>query len=287
MMNSKITFLLAMILFCGCQGKYYDYDVNYEGDKLVVNGLIEANVGVNIILSKSHSPAGRFKFEELNIKTGRVWLYQNDTLVGEMKAVNNQGKFSLERFMPQEGKRYKIKAVAEGLDTITSENVVVPLSPILDSVFIKKDDAFVVNSGMSSAFFSMKIRDIDNQKNFYLLDSYVQIKNDSTYNGYLRSIINPIESCEFESNSNIHVFTDKCFDGDSYKIEYFTEHENKGTLIVQISVIDALFHKYFQNLEQPTGLELGFSEPKLAISNIKNGYGVFVAKNTKSYSLKL
>jgi hypothetical protein len=58
-------------------------------------------------------------------------------------------------------------------------------------------------------------------------------------------------------------------------------------LKIELSGIDKNFFTYLHNHEQPTGLELGFSEPKLIVTNIKNGYGIFAAKNTQTFTLKL
>ena len=58
-------------------------------------------------------------------------------------------------------------------------------------------------------------------------------------------------------------------------------------MVLEFSSINEDFLKYLRSLDQPLGLELNFAEPKIQYSNIKNGYGIFVAKNTKSFTLKL
>ena len=281
----EIILFIVVVSTVSCK-KYYDYNANYNGDKLVVNGTIEANVGVTISLSKSQSPAGIIPLQEFNIKNGRVWLYQNDTLVAEMTR-NSKGKYTIEQFKPQEGKVYRIKAVAENLDTVESEPVIMPQAPTINSYILKKDDSYAINQSRNAAFFSVKIEDNLSDKNYYLLDSYVQIRSDSIYAHYLKGVPNDYESCEVSSFANIVFFTDKCFNGSNFTLDYFSEHNNKGVLKVQLSSIDKLFFNYLNNREQPTGLELAFAEPKQVVSNIKNGYGVFVAKNTVIFSLKL
>jgi hypothetical protein len=289
-MNVKIILILLIvaITFNSCK-KYYDYNANYDGDKLVVNGTIEANVGISVSLSKSQSPEGIIKKEGFNVKNGRIWLYENDSLVAEMTN-DIKGKYTIDKFKPQARKSYRIKAIAENLDTVESLPVIMPNIPTINSFILRKDTTYLVNQGQGkgAAYFSVNIKDDANEKDFYFLDSYVQVRSDTIDRGFLKGVTSNYETCEVDVFSNIVFFTDKCFfNSGNFTIGYFSEHPNKGILKVELSTIDKNFFTYLRNQEQPTGIELGFAEPKPAISNIKNGYGNFVAKNTKIFSLKL
>lgn len=284
-MNVKtiITLIFIAITMSSCK-KYYDYNANYDGNKLVVNGIIEANIGVTVALSQSQSPSGIIPLQGFNIKNGRVWLYQNDTLVAEMTR-NSKGKYIIHNFKPQSGKAYHIKAIADDLDTVESHLVIMPQAPTINSFVLKKDNSYAMNQGYSGAFFSVNLQDISNDKNYYLLNGYVQINSDSIHY-FVSYVPHDYESCEF-NGGGIVSFTDKCFNGKSFILDYITEHTNKGVWKVQLSSIDKNFFTYLHNVEQPTGLERAFAEPKLTVSNIKNGYGILVAKNTVTFSLKL
>jgi hypothetical protein len=275
-----ILFLLIATFIVGCQPNN-DYNVNYDGDKLVVNGVIEGNVGITVALSKSQSPAGIIPDAGFNVKNGRVWLYQNDTFVSEM-TLNTFGKYSINGFKPQVGKFYRLKAVAKDLDTVESLPVVMPDVPTVSSYILKKDSSYAVNQGRGAAFFSVTLKDNVSEKNFYFLDSYIQINRDSV-DSFLYGYTSNLEACEF-SNS---LFTDKCFNGSDFTFGYFAEHTNRGVLKIELTSIDKNLYNYYRNQDQPKGLELGFVEPKLAVSNMKNGYGIFAAKNTRTFSLKL
>jgi Domain of unknown function (DUF4249) len=281
----SFTFLFAATIAISSCKPDYTYNVNYDGDKLVVNAVIEANIGVTVALSKSQSPAGIIPIEGYNVKNGRVWLYQNDTLVAEM-TLSTKGKYTINNFKPQARKVYRLKAVAQSLDTVESLPVVMPDVPTINSFILKKDTTFVINQGKGGALFSVNLRDNPNEKNFYMFYSYIQIRSDSTAD-FLSYFLSDLSACEFGGLGDYTTFTDKCFNGTDFKVDYFSEHDNKGTLKVELSSIDGNFLTYLNNYEQPKGLELGFSEPKLAVSNIKNGYGVFFAKNTRTFSLKL
>ena len=285
MIIKTILLLLTLSVISSCSQD--TYNVNYEGDKLVVNAVIEANKGVTVALSKSQSPIGNIPDDGYNIKNGRVWLYQNDTLVAEM-TLNVKGKYTINNFKPQAKKSYRLKAVANNLDTAESLPVVMPDAPIISSFILKQDSTLRVNQSRGAILFSFLLKDDISEKNFYFLDSYVQVNRDSTDRGRLKGLLPPgYEACEFYAYSNLVSFTDRCFNGTDFKIDYTSEHNKKGTIVIELSGIDGHFLTYLNSLEQPGSLELGFSEPKLAVSNIKNGYGIFFAKNTKTFSLKL
>jgi Domain of unknown function (DUF4249) len=280
-----IFFLLTVALVSSCKPSD-DYNINYEGDKLVVNGIIQANIGVTVALSKSQSPIGKISTDGFNVKKGRVWLYQNDTLVAEM-TINANGKFTINSFKPQAGKSYRLKAVAESLDTVESLPVVMPDAPTINSFVLRGDSTNRVNQSRGAILFSVNLKDNGSEKNFYHLDSYVQISKDSIYNYYLKGLKPGYAACEFYALSNVITFTDKCFNGKDFKVDYTSEHEKQGTIVIELSGIDKSFFLLMDSYDQPVGIDLGFSEPKLAVSNIKNGYGVFYAKNTKTFTLKL
>ena len=284
-MTVKIfTFLLLATVICSCRPSD-DYNVNYDGDKLVVNGIIEANVGVTVDVSKSQSPGGIIALDGYKVKNPRVWLYQNDSLVGEMTR-NAVGKFNISNFKPQVGKYYRLKAVADNLDTVESLPVLAIELPTINAFSFKKDNSYARNQNNSAALFSVNLKDNANEKNFYTLSSIVQITPDSTFSFNAGTVAN-LSACEFYYYSFGYVFTDKCFDGNNYALDYSSEHKNKGILNIQLSVVDKNYFDYFRTLDQPPGWELAFVEPHILTSNMKNGYGILVAKSTRTFSFKL
>ncbi len=277
------SFLLFTIAISSCKPDD-SYNVNYGGDKLVINGILEGNLGVRVALSKSQSPAGIIPDAGFDVKNGRVWLYQNDTLVAEM-TLNALGKFTINNFKPQVGKTYRLKAVAANLDTAESLPIVMPDVPTISSFTFKKDNRYVVsNNGndRGAIFFSVNLKDINIEKNYYALDGYAQISKDTT-ESFFYQILSNLESCEFYGN----IFTDKCFNNNSFTIDYISEHSNRGVFKIDLSGVDKNYYTYYLSQIQPKGLELGFVEPKLVVSNIVNGYGIFAAKNTRTFTLKL
>jgi hypothetical protein len=280
-----ILFLFTAIVISGCKPND-DYNINYDGDKLVVNAVIETTTGVTVALSKSQSPIGLISDEGFEVKNGRVWLYQNDTLVAEM-TVKTDGRFTINNFKPQAGKSYRLKAVGQKLDTVESLSVVMPDAPTITSYSLKQDTIPNINVGRGNILFSFNLKDNSDQKNYYYIDSYVQINKDSVGRYFSRGLRNNYADCEFGRLGNYVFFTDKCFNGTDFKIDYGSEHNKKGTIVIEVCCINKDFFTYLDEFDQPEGLRLGFAEPKLAVSNIKNGYGIFYAKNISSFSLKL
>ena len=285
-----ISFLLLLLLVSSCYKELTDYNLQFEGNKLVFNGLLTEK-GISATLTKSVNPAILNKPEDVLVEGGHVWLYRNDTLLIELSKLSKD-KFESKNMIPQIGVSYEIKAVAAGFDTLYSKNIQLPAPPIIRSYTFVKNDTLAINTSYGASLFTAILGDdtITNIKNNYMIDSYVRTKTDSVITGYLKGTIyngNTSSSCEFDSYVNIPFFTDKCFNGSDYKIYYFSEHQRKGTMVLEFSSINEDFLKYLRSLDQPLGLELNFAEPKIQYSNIKNGYGIFVAKNTKSFTLKL
>ena len=283
-----ISFLLLSLLVSSCYKELTDYNLQFEGSKLVVNGLLTEK-GISVTLTKSVNPAILNKAEDVLIEGGHVWLYKNDTFLIELNKLSKD-KFENKNIIPQIGASYKIKAVATGFDTLFSKNIEFPSPPIIRSHTFVKNDSLAINTYNGASLFTAILVDDVNIKNNYMIDSYVRMKTDSVDSGNLKGTIyngNTSSSCEFDSYANISFFTDKCYNGSEYKIYYFTEHQRKGTITLEFSSINESFLEYLRTLNQPVGLELNFAEPKIQYSNIQNGYGVFVAKNTKSFSLKL
>jgi Domain of unknown function (DUF4249) len=282
-MLKVFSLILIVLVFNSCKPDD-SYNPNYDGDKLVVNGVIEANIGVTVDVSKSQSPGGIIPNGGYKVKNPRVWLYQNDSLIGEMK-LNATGKFGV-NFKPQVGKFYKLKAVADNLDTVESLPVLVPDFPKVGAYSLRKDSSYAGNSGKNAALFSFELKDKANEKNFYAIDSYVQITKDSISDELSAGVFPNLTSCEFITYRSTY-FTDKCFDGSSFTVNYVTDHRDKGVWKIELSSINKNFYTYYKNLDQPPTYELAFVEPNIATSNMKNGYGILVAKSTRSFSLKL
>lgn len=278
------SFLLFTITIGSCKPDD-SYNPNYDGDKLVVNGIIEANIGVTVDVSKSQSPGGIIALDGYKVKNPRVWLYESYAIVGEM-TLNATGKFGMPNFKPQVGKYYRLKAIADNLDTVESLPVLAIELPIINSFTLKKDNTYARNPNNAAALFSLNMKDNGNEKNFYTLSSIVKITPDSTFSFNEGTVAN-LGSCEFYFYSLGTFFTDKCFNGDNYTLDYFSEHSNKGIWKIELSAIDKNYFNYFRSLDQPPGYELAFVEPNITTSNMKNGYGILAAKSTRTFSFKL
>ncbi len=275
-----ITALFITFSIISCKPDY-TYNVNYDGDKLVVNAIMEGNVGITVALSKSQSPAGIIPDTGFNVKNGRVWLYQNDTLVAEMTR-NAVGKFTISGFKPQARKSYRLKAVAKDLDTVESLPVIMPSLPSVTSYVMKKDNSYAVNQSRGAAVLLVDLKSNPDEKKYYDINSYIQVSPDST-NSFFSGFIGSLGTCGL----NYSIFSDECFNNNSLSFGIFEEHNDKGVWIFELISIDRNFFDYERKQEQPKGLYLGFVEPTLAVSNMKNGYGIFAAKNTRKFSLKL
>ena len=136
-----IIFTLLSLSLSSCYKELTDYELKFEGTKLVANGLLTEK-GISVTLTKSVNPTILNKAENVLVEGGHVWLYRNDTLLIELNKVRKD-KFESKDIIPQIGVSYKIKAVAEGFDTLYSTNIQLPAPPIIRSyTFVKNDRVY-------------------------------------------------------------------------------------------------------------------------------------------------
>ena len=87
-------------------------------------------------------------------------------------------------------------------------------------------------------------------------------------------------------------FTDKCFEGNTQKLNLLTNIENfmesptnqtslvKGNwFLFHLKNTSYDYHKYLETAAIYDGLSLAFTEPNFSYSNIKGGYGLFAIYN--------
>ena len=136
-------------------------------------GFLEEK-GVSITLTKTSRLNGNHLFSEYEVKNGRVWLYRMDTLLTEL-TVLGKGKFSSKNFTPKVGEVFSIKAIADGLDTLVSKNIIFPSPPSVKSYKIARNDSLAFSSNNGAALFTAQLQDDIADKNVYMISSYLQI----------------------------------------------------------------------------------------------------------------
>ncbi len=286
--------LLSFIVFCffAC---HYEYAPNIEEPRLVLNAIMSQDSGILAHLSRSTSAVGTIHYNDLLVTNGVVELI--DAQNGQVIPLQYQQKgwYANNTFLPIVGRKYFMRAKSEGLPDVTSESIEMPPPPELDSI------RFALNPTLDGVYppfkyFNMKLRlkDVGNQTNFYLYEP-IAIYQDSftTPCNFIPNTALLGSSCSFNSYDYKDAFSDQCFASASIMIDmdlsyiYWSKyHQNlQGVIASKIFIdfqgISESYFNYLKNQEQPESYIRAFEEPKLRYTNIKNGHGIFIAKNTK------
>jgi Domain of unknown function (DUF4249) len=258
----------------------YNYEPANLPPKLVINAIMTIDSGVVLHLSKSVPAIGESLYKEMLITNGTARVI--DERNGQVIPLENQrnGFYRTQQFTPQAGTAYHIEAEAPSLEKAFSDRVIMPDTVIIDSFRFTNRPDRAFNIGLTAVVLDLHFSDKKKTStDFYLLDG-VQFKQNVFKKNRLRGIYGGPTSCEMNAFNNIAFFPDKCFNGGPFSLNYFMEHDTTGFVRIDFAKISPEYFKYLATQEQPEGYQRGFADPKPHYSNIQNGYGVFVAKNS-------
>jgi Domain of unknown function (DUF4249) len=273
----KLYFFLLLIGLCGCN---YNYEPADLPPKLVLNAIMSMDSGVVLHLSQSVPAVGDALYKDMILKKGTVRLIDESN--GNVIPLENQpdGYYRTQQFTPQVGRAYHIEAEAPNLGKAFSDRVNMPDTVHIDSFHFSARPDMSFNPKLTAAGLDLHFSDKKTAvPHYYLLDG-AQFQQNVFGTHRLRGVHNSSLSCEIEAVNNVVFFPDKCFNGQSFYLNYFIEHDTTGFVRIDFAQISPEYFKYLSAIEQPEGYERGFAEPKPRYSNIRNGYGVFVAKNS-------
>jgi Domain of unknown function (DUF4249) len=290
----KLIGMFSLLLFVSClKDTKKKYTIDYEGDKIVINGFIDPTEGCVVNVSKCVSSSNMVSLADFEVLNPRVYLIENGIVVRELKSMG-KGLFKSDSLVVQIGKNYAIRASANQLETVESETVIIPDSAHVSNLTMAKDS---LSFSTKRRIFNFKLTDRQiGQRNFFRLNLRDQNERVIGYK-YLDGLnINTVE-CDFNDYDNITsggsftYFSDKCFDNNfiiaDYIAQYSSSRTDLVTLTFEVTGTSKEFFDYCKSIQQPFGRERAFLEPQSLYTNIKNGYGIFYAQNAKKYTFKL
>lgn len=306
-------FILAVI-FQSCEEIIDDFEFKDKKEKIVVNGIMQSDSLFYVHISKS-IPANA-PDTLLPITNADVKLYESGNLIEDLTFDKKGFYRTINPLNYSPSKSYKIRVEAKGLKSVEA-NALYPEKP--NVLFIdtsRKNNDFY--NYLNSLEFEIQFKDDPDQENFYMLefktygkyihedffnerfdtiigfespqlisdDEFIEIEYDGT--GYWQSVP------EWETYGKKLVFSDKLINGKtrSLKVQtessYYYSNSQDSTVHVFFHSISKDYFKYMQRralVNENEGNPL--SEPVTIYSNIKNGLGIFGAKNTYAKSFTL
>lgn len=254
-----------MILICSCelQKEIGFEDIENYVPKIIVNGTIGLEDGVNIIIKKTTSPSNVNENDILSEVA--VFLYKNETDSIKLKREGDY-LFSLDSIpYLKPNQQYLLKVSADNLDKIYSNNQEVLPSPVIDSLKIinsypKRLKIYFNNEYEEKRAYALKIKPFLNGA----IDSL----------GYKKGVFEIIDNIKKGANvveKNINSFSES----DSLRIEL---HLLSKDLVQYANSV--------KNYEGSVG-DPFYPQPFLVYSNINGGYGIFGADSYSSVVLEI
>lgn len=290
----KVTLFIAAYGLVSCE-KIIDISIPEKERKIVVNGLISADMPARIHFSRSLSVLEKDSL--VTIADAQVSLFEGDNLIGEFLK-ESDGYYYLPSFLPLVGHAYRLKASSTGLQPIEAEAIVPAVVP-LASV----DTATLTGEwGQQELRLSVKFIDPAGVRNIYGFGvevTYKEFNYDSmsytgkilTHPAYLYSNTDGFledESTDFEGKL---YFEDLLFDGQPKTVEFgvtdYSFYESDTVwLNVRMEQIDPSYFLYVKSYESYREAHGNpFSEPVQVYTNVKGGYGIFSGSSSSTYKL--
>jgi len=269
---------IVAMLFAGCRSGTLEYDLLYEGDRLVLNAFV-FNQGVTARLTRSQHP--QLPLPVSLAVPGRVWLCDAEGVV--LAELEDLGNGDFELIMPlATGTGYRLKASSNGFEPVISEVVTIPepanpLAVDFRGLDPQDDNVFLVD---------LLFNDVPDRKDIYIW-SGKSLKNGRAEDfimGYVYSEIG--EQCGFYGS-----FPDDCFEGRAFQFDCYIERidmpPRNDSLRIEFGTVQPEYQKYLKSAALTGDLENIFSEPRPLLSNVNGGYGIVLTKNVSYYDFKL
>jgi len=280
-------FLLPLQVSCS---RPFDLDLPYEGDRLVLNGVLVHGQLIEVNVSRSNAPTG-FAPADLSVNHAMVSVYSDDTFLCTLTPFA-KGRYASADQRAQKGTKYRIEVVAAGFPSVQASTVV-PQGFTLDTVRFR-----TINSELNPAEIGTEIQAViaDNglTKDFYSI-AVTGLTDGSTEVGrptrWIPQAVEEMETpCNYERRS-VTLYDDRCFNGTIASLAVGVENRasffnqpfgSRGELrflMVRLQKISPELFRYHFSNTFIGGIELAFFEPDFLYSNVTNGFGVLGSAN--------
>lgn len=297
--NIKIGIWTAVLLtlgLCACS-IVEEYDLDYDGDKLVVNGFLVNNQRLSVQISRSQAPTGEVS-KDIEVRGAKVILYQDKEPIAELLEIG-KGIYRTE-YIPSPQVDYRLEVEATDFPKLSSSPERMPNSFPLKSFSYSKKESTAFNSNPG---FEVKIELKDPPKNRDFYEFSVRgfhprsgfVKQSTLIGGDADFGNLP---CTFSSDNQSVILEDACFDGAVYTMRFEFEESNTIVIngqieeiklekfVVSLRKVSESYYRYRQTSKIPEGIDYAFFEPRMLFSNIEGGYGIFGSWNETNIEIQ-
>ncbi|WP_019991224.1 DUF4249 domain-containing protein [Rudanella lutea] len=293
---------LAPIVFgilSGCT-KELGFDLPYDGDKLVLYGVLSPDSVVSLRVSRTYPPTGRYNYGRW-VTNARVQLYEDSLLVEELSHLANGRYVSPSNFTPQPGRSYYFTVSSSGMPDSYSLPEQVPERIKIGQYAFAEPIEAQVNAGVTARKLDCRFTDSPATTDYYAV----------RLSGYSRGFFVAINSfgldrpdeygdgCGFRSAGQLNEYnlSDVCFSGQPTTVRVGVELEGpvqpgglRGKLDqLRVSLIRANrgYFEYNRTFNANEGFLQAFQPPQVRYSNVKGGYGIILSYSSDTVTIRI
>ncbi len=288
--------IFLVCLFCvNCGVKEISLDFPKHTSKPVINCVLKKDSIISLTINTSEPVLEK---ENTTITNATVILLEDESIIDSLLYSNGQYNSST---IAKTNSKYQITASISGYEELSAQDQVPPLPIVLASSF--KDSVYLDDDNEYLSQLTITLQDPPNINNFYELILGFKYKgspesgtiySDVVFYDYINNDLVLQNEGQLDLNNFVHpVFSDALFDGTTYTLHInyepdyyiYIDGEDVDTnydLIVTLRSTSETYYEYRKSLimhldNQLGGIWEGVGQPTEMYSNIKNGYGVFVA----------
>jgi hypothetical protein len=290
--NKYILPVLCVVAFTSCE-KEIIIDVPKYDEKLVLNSTAVTGDSIYVKIGKSLGILDYKHGQDLSIKNATVLLQANGVTVDTMRYTDFNASYT-SKFVSEPGKKYTIKAVANGYGEAEASTDVPAVVPI-DSIAVLRNVRVDIDGNPQDEV-KIYFQDPATTGDYYIMSLLSIGMFDTSHNDKQSTCVNTTDAgVESIYNENIDqstclpsdaiYFRDALFNGQKKEMRIFvpsgfTTYMLSGTdtlysQVVLSHVTESYFRfsKSYKFATENSGNP--FAEPSNVYTNVKNGYGVF------------
>lgn len=266
----KSVLILAAAALAACE-KAADIPVAYEGDRIVVNSLVQEDSVLYLRLTRSQPP-GASTFPEITGAAVKLTA-GSETIPLAYRKINEKGYYVSAKTMVT-GVRYKVEVSAAGLPAVEATDTL-PRRPLLREPFAQKggNRVKVYLSDLPGAdryrirlYTATQLADgryVAKERKYYRFDP--------SYNNSFTDLIT-------ETYHDYALIPDERFDGKEILVVLQTRQvlAEGEVLLLEVNGLTNASWQYLKSIElQKTSTDNVLMDPATVFSNVDKGYGIF------------
>lgn len=286
--------LLIATLMAACT-KEVDMIMPFEGEQLVVNGLLAPEQVITVSVSRTAPVVGPIQ-NDLAVENATVSLFQKDQLVEELQHTGGGAYTSPSEFAPQVGQTYHFVIERADGEKLVTGHQTVPSVPVVADLRYQAGAVLPLNDSSKAGGLYLTVVDTLPQ-GFYAVDVRgFRFAEEVAINVWALNETEEVASaCGFVGGDDTFDFSKSCFADNVYRAQYGVETTGflKGEevdctrLEVSVAKISEDYYQYLETSVQPEGIDLAFTEPQVVFSNVLGGYGIVGAAHPVTFTIEL